>query len=341
MVVRNRRFIVCVFVALVLWGILGTYFDNKHLKKLGWNITPSFMAGKYTSSNGTCVDRSHVPYQFNCSNINQIKIIGRLGIGMHRVAFLGVFQTRKVVVKMINGTSTSIDRCLKSEPSKTRRQCARIPLWFALREILSIQQLKHPSLPDLLGFCVRGQNAHSLSLRKHGVITVYDYVQKINLSDMPRWSLSRRLDTAIQLVDLYVYAEHSPLGYLKLSDMKPANFVIVGPYIKYIDLEQITSKEPGCITMVKGTGCEFNLTCVDNHCAGFNAIYNMQRMEYVFLRRLLRPTDLTDPWTQERSRQTAEGINKMLYSLWSDVKDTAAVNNTDIYRKLFTIRNLI
>lgn len=338
--VSARRCSICAFIVLVMWQLFGTYFNSKRLE---WNNSAPFTLGGYTSCNSSMVGSSgsHARNKLDCSNINEIQILRTLGIGGCRTAFLGEFHSRKVVVKLINGTSTIFTRCLQTFNSKPL--CSAAAMIRAMKEILFLQQLKHPNLPAILGFCFQGRNVDSLSLRKHGIIAVYEYGEQIRSLDMARWSFPLRLDIAIQLMDLCVYAEHSPLGSLRLVDVNDKHFVMVGNYIKFIDIERFATSEPHCSAVANGTGCKFNLSCVNNHCAGFNAKFNMHNMERLFLRRLLRFTRLEDDAglsNQEESHNIVEG-RKVLDSVRSGLQNIATANNTDIYRKLITIRNLI
>ncbi len=205
-----------------------------------------------------------------------------------------------------------------------------------------VLQLKHSNFVDLLGFCVRGDDINSMSLQEHGVIAVYEYGDQVNVSDMELWPLLRRLDTAIQLLDLAIYAEHSPLGSLRLIDMKPDNFLFVGSRIKFSDVDDVTADEPPCLSLADGNKCAFNLQCIENRCQGYNAKVNLMQMNTLFLTKLLRALTLEEE--RETPAKIRENINNKLYSVRSELdfmKVTNSPNSTDIYRKLINIRDML
>ena len=223
-------------------------------------------------------------YQFNCSNIHQINIIQTLGRGVSKQALLGVYEGRKVVVKMASLSSQDIVSCLTENPQSPewRSRCIGFPNMKIMKEILLLQQLDHPNILDLLGFCVRSEETESMSLLDHGVIAVYEYAQELKVSAMERWTFSRRLDTAIQMMDFAVYLEHSPLGSLKLPDFKTSHFRLVGETTKFIDFDDVNNLEPSCSdrnssskTIPTPPPCKFGLSCVNGDCRGFNAKINI------------------------------------------------------------------
>ena len=42
------------------------------------------------------------------------------------------------------------------------------------KEILLHQQLRHPNIASLLGFCLRGEEVEGVDLETHGVVAVYE-----------------------------------------------------------------------------------------------------------------------------------------------------------------------
>ena len=280
--------------------------------------------------------------EFGCSNINQINITRKLGSGVFKTGYLGVYRGRKVVLKMVTNTSQAFTECGKelSDTPGWRIRCSSDPIMYTMKEILLLQQLKHPNFLGLLGFCVRGADVDSWSLQEHGVIAVYEYGDRVNISDMELWLLSRRLDTAIQLLDLAVYAEHSPLGSLRMLDIKYENFIFVGTTIKYSDVDFFTSIEPKCISVDNDSRCSFNLPCIDSRCRGFNAKYNLMWMTRLFLLRLLRSTTV-DERNIKQSNDILNTINNGLESVRAELNEPISSNSTDIYQKLIKIRNML
>jgi len=92
------------------------------------------------------------------------------------------------------------------------------------------------------GLCCRSM------LQDHGVLAVYEYGTHFYATSMRDWSIERRLDTAVQLVDLAVYLHQSPLGSLRVADFKQTHFLLLdaGRRIAMTDLDDVTSAEPSC-----------------------------------------------------------------------------------------------
>ena len=245
---------------------------------------------------------------------------------------------------MITNEAPAIGECHKAlwNITKWKSRCRDIPAKYMMKEIMLLLQLKHPNILDLLGFCVRGDDIHSMSLDQHGVIAVYEYGDRVNMSDMELWPLSRRLDTAIQLLDLAVYAEHSPLGSLKLGDMRQNNFLFVGSTIKFSDVDYVTAQELRCSSVTPNSMCRFNIRCVESQCRGYNAKINLMQMNSLFLKTLLRQTGLKEEITTPAS--IIKAVNNRLHSVLSELNIlniTTSSNSTDIYRELINVRNML
>ncbi len=197
-------------------------------------------------------------YLFNCSNIHHIKIKHKLGHGISKQVYLGYTGNgARVAVKMVTRNAPDVVSCLRSlrpdmaSSSAARSSCYGFPNMKLMKEILLLQQLRHPNLLDLQGYCVRSEETVSTSLEEHGVVAVYGYGQRFYLSSLSTWSLPRRLTAATQLADLLDYLEHSPLGSLRISDFKEEHFLLEKNRIKLVDLDDITSLEPECNTSPK------------------------------------------------------------------------------------------
>ncbi len=277
--------------------------------------------------------------------MHEINVTQVLGEGGFKTGLLGVYQGRNVVVKIITDEAIVIAECYKAltNISQWQVRCPAIPLMYMMKEILLLLQLKHPNILDLLGFCVRGEDIFSMSLQEHGMIAVYEYGETVDLSDMGKWPISRRLDTAIQLLDLAVYAERSPMGSLRLGDMRCSNFLMVGSRIKFSDLDYVTAEEIHCTSMATGSKrCRLNVPCVENRCRGYNAKFNLIEMNKLFLVTLLRPTRLEEE-TKTPDR-IIKAVNTRLHSVRSELNAlnvSESCNSTGIYWKLVNIRNML
>ena len=268
-----------------------------------------------------------VRYKFNCSTISQIKIKHKLGHGVTKQVYLGIFGDVKVAVKMVTRNVIDVTSCLKSmhredenqaehtDPNQTegdKRKCFVLPNMKLMKEILIMEQINHPNLMKMLGYCVRNEETESTSLQEHGVIAVYEYGMRFYVNSLSTWSLRNRLKAALELTSLLYYLQYSPLGSLRVSDFKDNHFLLINNRIKLIDLDDLTSLEPSCTIpqsfpsvrldykeheqSEKATAtdlpdvkrlCHYGLSCQGGICPGHNAKYNLDNMNSVLFKYLL------------------------------------------------------
>ena len=59
-------------------------------------------------------------------------------------------------------------------PTSPTEACNVFPHNKLYKEILLHQQLRHPNIASLLGFCLRGEEVEGIDLETHGVVAVYE-----------------------------------------------------------------------------------------------------------------------------------------------------------------------
>ncbi len=218
-------------------------------------------------------------YIFNCANIASIKLVRLLGSGIYKKTYLGEYGSgTKVAVKMLN-----------TSPGNSRDE---VRLKMFMKEILLLQELKHRNILKLLGFCIRGDNYATESLKDEGALAIYEYGEEVhrNRSFFTHVPLSQRLDISLALMDLFIYLENSPLGSMGMLDINFRHFLWSNNTLKMIDLNG-NWQEPSCQNKNNAT-CELNVTCVDGRCLGHNAKHNLLRIKNLLLMRLLMDTDI-------------------------------------------------
>ena len=236
-------------------------------------------------------------YIFNCTNIDQINIsIYGVGNGRSKVVDIGQFNGQMVVVKRL----PIYDRTIW-EPRE---------LLF-LKEILMRDQLEHPSIINLLGFCLRhlnGENFKRVKLKYSDISAVYEYGDAFDIQNVTS-TLSGRLQHASDLVDLIWYLHNSPLGSLIFGDFKENHFLMVKNRIKIIDLDFMHNVEFPCDLDQPFSKCPFNRTCQPLNelektttycdpktdcsigvCRGSNVQINIHNIYKNFLKYLLEPS---------------------------------------------------
>lgn len=135
-------------------------------------------------------------FRFGCPNIDGITIKRKLGHGVSKQVYLGLYKGEKMAVKMVTRNLMDVTRCLKrketldaaaaaaagaSQPltlndagtiRSNPAECHILPNMKLMKEILILNQLEHPNLLRLLGYCVRSEETDSTSLQDHGVIAL-------------------------------------------------------------------------------------------------------------------------------------------------------------------------
>lgn len=290
-------------------------------------------------------------YIFNCSNIHHIKIVRKVGHGVSKQTYLGTFRGMKVAVKMVTRHVSDIQSCLKRykeqgdnpNSARIREKCFVFPTMKLMKEILLLEQLSHPNLIKLLGFCVRSEETDTTDLSEHGIIAVHEFGEHFMIDNLRILPWQTRLKHARQLVSLLQYLENSPVGSLRISDFKETHFLMVNnDRIKMIDMDDIHNIEPKCSTynrpalgyvlkdvpahLSRGENeCEYSLPCRMALCLGFNAKFNLDRANALFFKRLLYPSSFPSNITRR-----LEELNVEL--------DTLSISTIDLLRELDSIQ---
>lgn len=302
-------------------------------------------------SNGMHPHQIFREYIFNCSNIHHIKIVRKVGHGVSKQTYLGTFRGMKVAVKMVTRHVSDIQSCLKRykeqgdnpNSASIREKCFVFPTMKLMKEILLLEQLSHPNLIKLLGFCVRSEETDTTDLSEHGIIAVHEFGEHFMIDNLRILPWQTRLKHARQLVSLLQYLENSPVGSLRISDFKETHFLMVNnDRIKMIDMDDIHNIEPKCSTynrpalgyvlkdvpahMSRGENeCEYSLPCRMALCLGFNAKFNLDRANGLFFKRLLYPSSFPSNITRR-----LEELNVEL--------DTLSISTIELLRELDSIQ---
>ena len=119
---------------------------------------------------------------------------------------------------------------------------------------------------------------------QHGIVAVYEYAEAFNVTN--NFTLLQKLTFAEQLADLLDYMEHSPLGSLRMDDLKQENVRMVKGHIKLSDIDHLNSKEIEC-----SQECDHGVACENGRCVGLNARLNMISADEKFFRYFLKDND--------------------------------------------------
>ncbi|XP_041347887.1 uncharacterized protein LOC121367655 isoform X2 [Gigantopelta aegis] len=204
------------------------------------------------------------------------------------------FSRLEVTVK-----SQSIDIETKIECMKKIydiEHCSPMGNYRMLREIFLLTLLKHSSVIQVLGYCIRGDRI-SASLRKKGLVLITEVGTPLTAEVIKVLPWHSRVMFASQLADLLDYLERNPLGSLGLGKVSLQDFVLVDDQdldtlIKLVDLDDLQLTEKPCSY---DTECDIanvlvGLKCVDGFCEGYNAVSNLHKLYVSILGPLLRNT---------------------------------------------------
>ncbi|XP_062598359.1 extracellular tyrosine-protein kinase PKDCC-like [Saccostrea cucullata] len=237
---------------------------------------------------------------FTCENIKSIKLQEKIGHGVTKQAFLGLFEGAEVVVKMVTRHQKEARECLDGLPNRDRSdnlkrsKCFVFPTMKLMKEILLLHQLNHEGFLRLHGYCVRSEESESTDLSEHGVVAVFERGTSLSIEKLKGLSKEDKIRQSMHLISFFQYLANSPLGSLRVRDFKMDHFLMVNSTIKMIDLDDIDNLEPSCDAYsiesnTKRRSCEYNLTCEMGLCNGHNAKRNMERANELFFRHLLTP----------------------------------------------------
>ena len=229
-------------------------------------------------------------YIINCANLNQIQIkTEQIRRGQFKTTDVGIFNGQEVAVKYFFNEIAN------------RKQDSKLRQFLFMKEIFMLNQLDHPGLIKMLGYCVKPlqeKNIRYMSVSL-SITAVYEYGEVFNVTTLSL-SVEQRIKHVLDLADLLLYLENSPLGSLRIEDFKSDHFLMVNNVIKLIDFDYIYNEEPSCKTK-----CVYNLTCYrptnseniecgpgtscdKGLCIGYNARINMVRVNDALFRFLLQ-----------------------------------------------------
>ncbi|VDI36233.1 protein kinase domain-containing protein, cytoplasmic [Mytilus galloprovincialis] len=265
--------------------ILGTYMDTFTRSVQFKNIEKQNMLLKN-------------PYIFNCANINEVHILkSNVGGGRSKTVDIGMFKGEMVVTKRISAMKPKVI-------SEEYREA------LFMKEILLRDQLEHPGLIQMLGFCVRYINREGYKdFPLNDIKAVYEYGEEFDIQNL-KLTTNERLFHALDLANLLLYLHKSPLGSLKIGDFKKTHFLLVKNKIKLIDFDYMHNIEKQCqysqnVTLnacpyklsctrlnqdeLSNTSCDYERGCKIGKCAGYNMKRNIYHIYTIFLKHLLRP----------------------------------------------------
>ncbi|XP_072024820.1 extracellular tyrosine-protein kinase PKDCC-like [Amphiura filiformis] len=228
-----------------------------------------------------------------CVEIANLPLQHRLGRGSTKDVFASVYKDIPVAVKMVSPEVRDIRSCLKKKKFRDPEECFMYANFKLMKEIALFQQLEHPNIAKLVGYCVQSEPLYNRK-RDHGVISVVEFGSEFgsNVHQITVMSWLHRLQVTTGLADLLEYLEHSPLGSLAIWDYKHRQFILTSDNtVKLNDLDDLSADEPQCETQedcIISKSKRISVLCTHSRCDGFNAKYNLLRTTELFFTPLLK-----------------------------------------------------
>ncbi|XP_072023824.1 extracellular tyrosine-protein kinase PKDCC-like [Amphiura filiformis] len=230
---------------------------------------------------------------YGCEEIASLQLVRRVGRGTTKDVYVSVYRNMRIAVKMVSPKVPDIKACLRRKMFRDREECYVYANYKMMKEIALFQQLEHPNIAKLIGYCIQSDPLYSRE-RDHGVISVVEFGSKASLHRISDMSWQHKLQASIALADLLDYLENSPLGSLAIWDYKHSQFILTSDNkIKYSDLDDLSADEPQCETQedcIIPKSNRIKVLCTHSRCDGFNAKFNLLRTTKEFLKPLLKET---------------------------------------------------
>ena len=308
-VVIYASIILCIIITLKLRDV--SYTSKESFRMVSSNKTSVINRSTYSSAQSfeEKLDTSNTALEIDCRNIHEIVIRKKLGSGRKKVVHAGDYHGKKVAVKIVSHLSPYVRECLEKK-CPSLKECYAIPYKAILNEILLSRQLNHPGIVPLLGYCVKDTTSMPdprIPITDRGVVAVFQLGERYSTNK--KYTLTKRLQLAIDLSDVLDYLSKSPVGSLLISDLRPHNAVLIHGRLTLSDIDFSSSHEPRCFN---GTCPSYNVSCNrEGICEGSNAIEMMDRAQSLFIP-LLKPDSSSN-----------KEINERLSDLLSSLKDYA------------------
>ncbi|XP_048257075.1 uncharacterized protein LOC124133412 isoform X2 [Haliotis rufescens] len=246
----------------------------------------------------------------SCKQIDSLHIGGNMARSDKRYVERGRFDEysrNEVTVKSQSFDVGTKIKCMKKVYDF--EYCSLMGNYKMMREILYLALLRHPTIVNMLGYCVRGDQI-SPEIRKKGLIVVTELGSPLSPHSLASMPWQTKVMYALQLAKLLEYLESSPIGNVALGKISMEDFIVVnnGYSLRLVDLddmmphEKTCSSDSDCINDGKSLGIQ----CNSGRCLGLNKASNMNRLGSLMMDPILR----SSPASQ--SQRVDDILNRLL-----------------------------
>ncbi|XP_071810404.1 extracellular tyrosine-protein kinase PKDCC-like [Asterias amurensis] len=199
--------------------------------------------------------------------------------------FVGSGFTKRVQKASLGGRYVALKTPLRDGPDMSEcakfgmgdDECFRLANFKVLKEIALLQQLQHPNIIKVLGYCLPGKIDTQES--SHIATMATEYGEPITFLDLLKMSWEDRLRISLGVSRLLVYLRSSALGSLAIHDFKPSQFVRVDGEVKLVDLDDVDDQPRLCKTQsdcaINGSSSTVYLPCKDGKCFNYTDRMNV------------------------------------------------------------------
>ncbi|XP_028407704.1 extracellular tyrosine-protein kinase PKDCC-like [Dendronephthya gigantea] len=227
-----------------------------------------------------------------CQEISQIIVKEELGRGYTKLTQRGVYNGLDVAVKSVGLDSTDINTCVQEKRAKLRSDCLLFSRYKVMKELLLYQQLSHPNVIKLLGYCFQNDQ-DSADIQNRGLTVVTELGTPLNLMTVLQMAWPQRFRIAVGLARLIKYLSSSPLGSLVIRDFQLIQFVTINGDLRFSDLDDIGNEGHSCRSkrdcVIGDLTHNITLPCVKNFCQGYNEKWNLYNLQRFYFKMFLLP----------------------------------------------------